>query len=173
MAQRYYGNPEVKMKVEQPYAAIPIVREVVDRVEIAALVEEVYSWLERRGIEPEGRPFCRFWVMGGVEERFHIEVGVPIARMTAGDDRVIGSFIPGGSYASVVHMDSTAYMEETCYALQKWAQEEGLELDKRYEGDTEIWNGRFEFYPAIPVDDEEIGGAGAEIAFLLRRDAAA
>lgn len=173
MAQRYFENPEVKMKIEQPYAAIPVVRGVLDRVEIAALVEEVYSWLERRGIEAEGRPFCRFWVMGGVEEQFHIEVGVPIARMTAGDDRVLGSFIPGGTYATVIHKETAAYMEGTYHALQKWAEEEGLELDKRYEEDTEIWNGRFEFYSSIPVEDVEIGGAGTEIAFLLMRDAAA
>lgn len=173
MAQRLFEGPEVILKIEQPYVAIPIIREVLDRDEIAAMVEEVYSWLKRRKIEPAGKPFCRYWVMGGVEEKFNLEVGIPIARMAAGDERVIASFIPGGSYATAVHLGSADFIEDSSYALQKWAQDEGLELDKRYEEDTEIWNGRFEFYPAVPEEGIVLTEKGMEIAFLLMRDAAA
>lgn len=173
MAQKLFDDPEVVTKVEQPYAAIPIISEVLDREEIAALVEEVYSWLKRRKIEPDGKPFCRYWVMGGVEEKFNFEVGVPIAKMITGDNRVVGSFIPGGSYAAAVHRGSADYIEDSSYALEKWAEDEGLELDKRYEGDTEIWNGRFEFFPVIPEKGTILNDEGMEIAFLLMRDDAA
>ena len=173
MTKGLVEGPEVKSRIEQPYAAIPVVRSVLDRVEIAALAEEVYRWLNHRGIEPDGNPFCRFWIMGGVEEQFHMEVGIPIARMTAGDHRVTASVIPGGTYAAAVHKGAADHMEDTCYALQKWALDEGLELDRRYEEDTEIWNGRFEFYPAIPQNAEEFSEMDVEIAFLLMRDDAA
>ena len=173
MAQILFEGQQVIMKIEQPYAAIPIIREVLDREEIAALVEEVYSWLKRKRIEPAGKPFCRYWVMGGVEEKFSLEVGIPIARMISGDERVIGSFVPGGSYAATVHRGSAEFIEDSAYALQKWAVDEGLELDKRYEGDTEIWNGRFEFFPVVPEEGFILSEEGMEIAFLLTRDEAA
>lgn len=173
MMQELFDGPKVDTKKEQPYVAIPVEMEILDREIIAALVEEVYSWLKRRRIEPDGKPFCRYWVMGGVEEKYQLEVGLPVARMAAGDDRVIASFIPGGSYASGLHYGTAEYLADSSYALEKWAQDEGLELDKRYEEDTEIWNGRFEFYPAIPDEDTADGEIWVEIAYLLMRDDAA
>lgn len=93
--------------------------------------------------------------------------------MVSGDERVITGFIPGGSYATATHKGHPDYLEDSLYALEQWAEEEGLELDKRYEGDTEIWNGRFEFYPAIPKDGESFNDMEVEIAYLLMRDDAA
>jgi len=173
MTQKLFVGPKVETRIEQPYVAIPIEMEILDREEIAALMEEVYSWMKRRKIEPAGKPFCRYWVMGGVEEKFNFEVGLPIARMAEGDNRVIASFIPGGTYASGHHHGTVDYLDDSSYVLEKWAQDEGLELDKRYEGDTEIWNGRFEFYPAIPEGDITFTEIVVEIAYLLMRDAAA
>ncbi len=173
MAQPIFDGPEVKMKTEQPYAAIPIVREVMDREEIGNLVKEVYNWLKRRHIKPDGKPFCRYWVMGGVEEKFNLEVGIPIAKMTISDGKVVASVIPGGSYATAVHRGSADYIEDSSYALEKWAEDEGLDLDKRYEEDTEIWNGRFEFYPVVPEEGIMLSYEGMEIAYLLLRDGAA
>ena len=173
MRQKLFDGPKVETRIEQPYVAIPIEMEILDREEIAALVEEVYSWVKRRKIEPEGNPFCRYWVMGGVEEKFTLEVGLPISKMAEGDERVIASFIPGGAYASAHHHGTAEYLVDSSYALEKWAQDEGLALDKRYEGDTEIWNGRFEFYPAIPDGEVTLREIVVEIAYLLMRDAAA
>lgn len=173
MTQRLIDGPTVELRKEQPYAAIPIEMDILDREVIAALVEEVYSWLKRKGIAPDGKPFCRYWVMGGVEEKFSLEVGVPIERMVAGNDRIVASFIPGGSYVSAVHHGNAALLDDSCYALEKWAEEEGLDLDKRYEEHTEIWNGRFEFYTANAADSNALYGKDVEIAFLLMRDDAA
>ena len=173
MTQRLFEGPRVGTMKERPYVAIPIEVDILDRNEIAALVEEVYSWIKRKKIEPDGKPFCRYWVMGGVEEKFNMEVGIPIASMAEGDERIVASYIPGGVYASALHHGATDYLSDTSFALEKWAQDEGLELDKRYEGDTEIWNGRFEFYPAIPDEGFNLEGIAVEIAYLLMRDAAA
>lgn len=173
MPQRVFECPEVKIKTEQSYIGIPLIREVLDRVEIAELINEVFNWLQRKRIEPVGKAFCRYWVVGGIEEKFNLEVGVPIGRMAAGDDRVIASFIPGGSYAIAMHHGSADTIENSAYALEKWTKDEGLELDKRYEQETEIWNGRFDFFHTIAEDDKVSGDVSLEIAYLLMRDDAA
>lgn len=173
MMQELFDGPRVDTKKEQAYVAIPVEMAILDREIIAALIEEVYSWIKRRGIEPDGKPFCRYWIMGGVEEKYQLEVGLPVARMAAGDERVIASFIPGGAYATALHHGTADYLADSSYALEKWAVDEGLELDKRYEEDTEIWNGRFEFYPAISEGDTAFEEMVVEIAYLLMRDDAA
>ncbi|MFD1031290.1 GyrI-like domain-containing protein [Metaplanococcus flavidus] len=173
MTQRLFEGQKVEIKEEKPYIAIPVEMEILDRGEIAALVEEVYSWLKRRKIEPAGQPFCRYWVMGGVEEKFSLEVGIPVERMISGDERIVASFIPGGSYAFAVHKGTTEYLDDTSYALEKWAEDEGLELDKRYEGETEIWNGRFEFFEYQTNEGSHDQSDIVEVAFLLMRDIAA
>lgn len=75
MAPKFSGGPKVEEKREQPYVAIPLEAEVLDWEEVEALVDEVYRWLKKHRIEPVGEPFYRYWVIGGVEEKYSFEVG--------------------------------------------------------------------------------------------------
>ncbi|RLQ86618.1 GyrI-like domain-containing protein [Planomicrobium sp. Y74] len=172
MTTKISEGPKVETRREQPYVAIPLEVEFLDWDQVRGLIDEVYKWLKHHKIEAVGEPFYRYWVIGGIEEEFNLEVGVPIERMVSGDEHVITGFIPGGNYATAKHKGHPDYLEDSLYALEQWAVDEGLELDKRYEGDTEIWNGRFEFYLDKP-GASRLEEMTIEIAFLLMRDDAA
>jgi RNA polymerase sigma factor (sigma-70 family) len=78
-------------------------QELLARYVDAALVGEVIGWLSRQGIEFAGAPFFRYWTIGDMDREFDLEVGVPVASVVSGDERVIAGFIPSGSYATMVH----------------------------------------------------------------------
>jgi hypothetical protein len=50
---------------------------------------------------------------------------------------------------------------------------EGLQFDKRWEEEEEIWNGRFEFYLIDSQNEPDPAKWEIELAFLLMRDEAA
>lgn len=173
MTKMYISEPEVIIRPEQPYVAIPIQVTLKEWEKTVELITEIFGWLQQNRLEAAGPPFYRYWCIGNEEEDFHVEVGVPISRMVAGDDRVIGSFIPGGSYATAIHTGHPDQLPYSLEALEDWALEEELELDKRWEGKDEIWNGRFEFYITDPASQPDLYKWRIEIAYLLVRDEAA
>lgn len=173
MSYKYINEPRVEVRTEQPYVAIPIQVTLKNWAQTTVLLPELYDWLHAKGIEPAGEPFYRYWCIGSNEAEFSLEVGVPVERMLAGDERVIASFIPGGSYATALHQGHPDQLEQSLKQLEEWAEKEVLEIDKRFEGHDEIWNGRFEFYLTDPEIEPDLYKWQIEIAFLLLRDDAA
>lgn len=173
MAHKFINEPIVEWRMEQPYVAIPVQTTLREWGKTAVLVPEIYAWIEKMGIKPVGAPFYRYWCIGGEDEEYTMEVGVAVEHMVSGDERVIASSIPGGSYAVAVHRGNPDILEDSLRELDKWAQEEGLEFDKRWEEEEEIWNGRFEFYLTDPDVEPDPAKWQIELAFLLMRDEAA
>jgi effector-binding domain-containing protein len=173
MAQKHIKEPTVELRTEQPYVAIPIQAALGDWARTAVLVPEIFDWLHKKGIKPAGAPFYRYWCIGSEDTEFSLEVGVPIERMVAGDERVIASFIPGGSYATAVHQGHPDQLVHSLKELEEWTAREELDIDKRWEAEEEIWNGRFEFYLTDPEAEPDLFKWEIEIAFLLLRDDAA
>ncbi|MGK7376242.1 GyrI-like domain-containing protein [Planococcus sp. 1R117A] len=173
MTYKYINEPTVELRMEQPYVGIPIQATLKDWAKTTVLLPEIYDWLNAKGIEPTGEPFYRYWCIGNDDTEYSLEVGVPIERMASGDDRVIASFIPGGSYATAVHHGHPDQLEHSLKALEEWTAREELEIDKRWEEDEVIWNGRFEFYLTDPELEPDLFKWKIEIAFLLLRDDAA
>jgi effector-binding domain-containing protein len=97
------GEPKVEVRAEQPYVAIPIKTTLREWGRANALVGEVFEWLGQKGVEPAGPPFFRYWVIGDLDNKFEIEVGVLVRSAVSGDGRVISGSVPGGSYATLVH----------------------------------------------------------------------
>ncbi|MBD8013515.1 GyrI-like domain-containing protein [Planococcus wigleyi] len=173
MGQKYISEPFVEERAEQPYVGIPIVAGLSEWDEVNGLVGELFDWLKKRGIKPAGAPFFRYWCMGDSEGKYKMEVGVPVKRMVSVDERVVASYIPGGSYVRALHKGHPDELEKSLDALEQWALLEGLDIDKRWEGEDEIWNGRFEFYVTDPETEPDLNKWAIEIAFLLMRDDAA
>lgn len=173
MAHKFIREPVVELRAEQPYVAIPVQATLREWGKTAALVSEIFDWIDKKGLEPVGAPFYRYWCIGGLDEEFTLEVGVPIEHMVAGDDRVVASSIPGGSYATAMHRGHPDMLAGSLEGLEKWAKTEGLEFDKRWEEEEEIWNGRFEFYLTDPETEPDPAKWEIELAFLLMRDEAA
>jgi hypothetical protein len=89
------NEPKVEVRAEQPYVAIPIKVTLREWGMANALVGEVIGWLGQRGLALSGAPFFRYWVIGDMDEKFVIEVGVPVESAVPGDGRVIAGSIPG------------------------------------------------------------------------------
>lgn len=173
MLQKYISEPFVAERTEQPYVGIPILAGLSEWEEVNGLVGELFEWLKTQGTKPAGAPFFRYWCMGDSEGKYNMEVGVPVKRMVAGDRRVVVGYIPGGSYVTAMHKGHPENLEKSLEALEQWAMQEGLDIDKRWEGEAEIWNGRFEFYVTDMEVEEDLNKWAIEIAFLLLGDDAA
>ncbi|MGI2327539.1 GyrI-like domain-containing protein [Planococcus sp. YIM B11945] len=171
--KRHITEPVVEMRPEQPYAGIAIQATLAEWGKVNELIEEIFKWLVAKELEPAGALFYRYWIIGNEEEQFHVEVGVPIERMIVGDERVIASSLPGGAYVTALHHGHPDGLDQSFAELEKWAQKEGLELDKRYEGETEIWNGRFECYLSDPSIEPDLNRWEIQLSFLLMPDDAA
>ena len=173
MLQKYISEPLVEERTEQPYVGISVLAGLSEWEEVNGLVGELFEWLKSQNIKPAGAPFFRYWCMGDSEGKYKMEVGVPVKRMVTGDRRVVIGYIPGGSYATAMHKGHPENLEKSLEALEQWTMEEGLDIDKRWEGEAEIWNGRFEFYVNDFETEKDLNNWAIRIAFLLLGDDAA
>ncbi|ALS77967.1 GyrI-like domain-containing protein [Planococcus kocurii] len=173
MVQKYISEPFVEERTEQPYVGISVLAGSSEWEAINRLVGELFDWLKVNNSKPAGAPFFRYWCMADSNGNYKMEVGVPVKRMVTGDHHVVVGYIPGGSYATALHKGHPDHLEKSLIALEEWAVQEGLDIDKRWEGRDEIWNGRFEFYVTDADRQTDLNNWAIEIAFLLVRDDAA
>ena len=96
-------EPVAKVRAEQPYVSIPIEVNLKEWGKANALVEVIITWLDEKGVQPNGAPFYRYLVIGNTDKKFKLEIGVPITSPMFGDDRVSTGTIPAGKYATFVH----------------------------------------------------------------------
>jgi DNA gyrase inhibitor GyrI len=133
--------------------------------------ERVFEWLGQKGVECAGQPpFFRYWVIGDMDNKFELEVGVPVRNAVSGDGRVIAGSIPGGTYATLVHTGHPDRLIHSLTALQDWGISQGLEWNNRREGNDEVWGGRFEFYLTNPAEQPDLEQWSIEIAYQVRDD---
>ncbi|WP_255472887.1 GyrI-like domain-containing protein [Planomicrobium sp. CPCC 101079] len=170
---RYISEPFVEELLETPYLGIAIQATLLEWGKVIELAEELVDWLEKRGVEPAGPLFYRYWIIGNEKEAYHLEVGIPVERPIAGDEQILSSMIPGGSYVTAVHQGHPDHLAKSLNELEIWAKKEELELDKRWEGEIEIWNGRFESYLTNPDTEPDPNKWEIRISYLLLRDDAA
>ncbi|HEV7652319.1 MAG TPA: GyrI-like domain-containing protein [Actinophytocola sp.] len=157
------SEPTVLERTEQPYVAIPIRATLREWGEVNALVPEVYGWLAARGITPAGAVFFRHSVVGGFDEKFSVEVGVPVAEPVEGDGRVLAGAKPAGRYVVAVHRGHPDGIAKSHLALVEWAGEHGVELAK----DGEVWGGMYESYGTDPAVEPDMDEWETELAYLV------
>ena len=158
------SEPTVLERTEQPYVAIPIRATLREWGEVNALVPEVYGWLAARGIAPAGAVFYRHHVIGGVDEKFSVEVGVPVAEPVEGDGRVLAGAKPAGRYVVDVHHGHPDGIAKAHLALVDWAARHDVPLAK----DGDVWGGLFESYLSDPEVEPDLGKWETELAYLVR-----
>lgn len=115
-------------------------------------------------------PFFRYWIIGGEEKRFQLEVGAPIEREVAGDDRLRASRVPAGSCATVVHVGHPDRLEKSLARLEGWIENRGLQVAPHTRNGEVVWDGRFEFYPTDPTVEPDRERWEIEVAYLLASD---
>lgn len=149
------NEPKVeKIEVDRPYVSIPIEVTLQEWNEATPLVGEVIAWTVQNNVEIVGAPFFKYEVVGSYENKFRIEVGVPVGNVVQGDGRVKAGFIQAGTYVSLLHEGHPDHMHLSHQAIEDWATEQGLEWDIKQDGDEhEVWGGRFEFYLTNPTEE--------------------
>lgn len=162
------NEPVTGGRAEQQYVSIPIEINQKEWEKANTLVGEILAWLRENEVQPSGAPFFRYLVIGDTEEKFKIEVGVPIMSPIFGDDRVITGTIPAGKYATLVHNGHPDSIGNSFTALEEWAKKHDLKWDNQMEGKEEVWGGRFEFYLTDPAVEPNLDKWSTEIAYKIK-----
>lgn len=162
------GEPRVEVRAKRSYIAFPVEVNLNEWDKANALFGELFEWLNKKRLQPNGTPFFRYWTIGDSTQKFKLEVGIPVVNATFGDKRVIADTMPEGKYVIITHKGHPDRIHETVNMLEEWTEERGLILDKRVEGNEETWGGRFEYYLTDPQGEPDLTKWSIEIAFKLQ-----
>jgi effector-binding domain-containing protein len=155
-------EPTLETRPEQPYASIPVKATFREWGEVNALVPELFAWLG--DTPPAGAPFYRYHVIGGHEDQFDLEVGLPLTSPTRGTARIRPGSKPAGTYAVLVHEGHPDTIANTHLALVKWAADNDIELAKK----DNTWEALFESYLTNPEEESDLNNWRTELAYLTR-----
>jgi effector-binding domain-containing protein len=161
-------EPRIEARAERSYIAIPIEVTLKEWGKVNALFAELFEWLNQKGLQPNGAPFFRYWVIGDENKKFKLEVGIPIVNATFGDERVIAGTTPEGKYVIIDHKGHPDRIHETFNLLEDWSENRGISWDKKIADNEEVWGGRFEYYLTDPAIEPDLNKWSIEIAFKIR-----
>lgn len=160
------AEPAVVARSEQPTVGISGAVTMRTIPAIADRFPEVFGWLAARGIEPAGAPFLRYHVIDASGELV-IEAGVPVAEPVDGDGDVRPGVLPGGRYATIVHIGRPDELMGVTALLLDWAAAQGLSWDATGTDAGERWGCRLEIFHSDPAVVPEPADWETELAFRL------
>lgn len=160
-------EPKIDNRTEQIYAGI---RQNVTPQEmggniIPELIGEVAGWLKQHGIEPQGAPFMRYYVID-MANTMDVEIGFPVAKPITGDDRVKPGVLPAGRYASLVYTDVTKGYEGNG-VLIGWAEKNKIQWDRWDDPKGDAFRSRYEIFIDGPEDDPDPTNWRTEVAIKV------
>jgi effector-binding domain-containing protein len=132
---------------------------------IPQLLGEVFAWLGHHDVVPAGAPFMRFHVIN-MKSKMDIELGVPVASVVPGDDRVTAAVLPAGRYAALVYTGVANGMAGN-KALLDWGAEKGLVWDTYVAEYGDGFSARFESYLTDPAVEPSPAKWDTEVAIRL------
>jgi hypothetical protein len=121
-------EPQVQQRTAEPYLAIHA--RVTTEAEFRRAADRgfpaLFGWLGEHGVEPAGPIFIRY-----AADPAEIELGVPVAPGTSGDERVQAAELPAGRWATFLHVGPYTHVSEPDLAaahagLQAWMDAQGL-----------------------------------------------
>jgi effector-binding domain-containing protein len=160
-------QPQVEERAPQPYVAIPLSVSMKDGFgeEVASGFAELFEWLKQQGVDPAGAPFIRFLVID-MEGDLEIELAVPVAEGVPGDVSVRADVLPGGRYATLLHVGPYDGLVATNAALQDWAERQGIVFDSWDTDEGSAWRGRVEHYLTDDSTEADPSKREVEVAYL-------
>ncbi len=132
---------------------------------IPQLIDEVFGWLGKHNIEPDGAPIMRYYVID-MATKMDVEIGVPVAKPVTGDDRVKAQVLPAGRYASLIYTGVENGMEGN-KVLIDWAKEKGIEWDRWDDPKGDAFRCRYEVFIDGPADDPNPSNWDSEVAIKV------
>jgi effector-binding domain-containing protein len=160
-------DPQIQERAAQHYAAIPVTV-TMDGLPgaIDSAFSELFGWLASQGIPPAGAPFIRYVVIDMAGE-LQVEMAVPVAGPITGSGRIQPGTLPAGRYAVLRHTGPYDGLVASNAALQRWAQEQGIELDTWDTAQGSAWRGRAEHYLTDPSQEPDPAKLETDIAYLI------
>ena len=167
-------EPRVAERPPTPYVGVTQTVTMTTIAEIADQIPRVIESAVALGLTPAGAPFLRYDVIDMARE-LAIEAGIPLA-----DDVPPGTplgdleagVLPGGRYATVVHVGHPATLADATGSLLRWAADAGLTFDVRTDERGDVWGCRLESYLTDPRDEPDMSRWETELAFRLAGDPA-
>jgi len=154
-------------RTAQPYVAIKarVSMQTIGTI-LPELHPQVFAWLRERDIPPAGAPFWKYNLID-MSREMEVEVGVPVAAVADGDDRVLAGVLPPGRYATLRYTGHPDGLFDATVSLLKWAKEQDLTWDVRQTPDGEKWTSRLEIYETDPVVEPDLSKWVTHLAFRL------
>ena len=161
------NEPQIQERTAQHYAGIPV---TVTMDGLSAAVDSTFSELFPRlashGIPPAGAPLIRYLVIDMAGE-MQIEMGVPVAAPITASGRIQPGTLPGGRYAVLRHTGPYDGLVASNAALERWAQEHGIEFDTWNTPQGSAWRGRAEHYLTDPSQEPDPAKLETDVAYLI------
>ncbi len=91
-------------------------------------IEELYAYLERRGIPAAGPDFCAYPYPEGCTDDFAADACVPVESSVEGEGRVAVGVLPAGPVACTVHVGPYEELHLAFEAVLTWIHEHGHDI---------------------------------------------
>lgn len=162
-------DPTIIERAEQPYVGIKLtvpMRSI--GMEAPPLIGELFGFLGRNGIEPEGAPFFKYDVID-MERDMQLTVGIPVEAPAEGDDRVRGGTLPAGRFATLTYVGDvrgTGLVDATI-ALLDWGKSNDVKWDRHAVDAGDAWACRLEVYESDPSEEPDASKWRTDLVFKL------
>ena len=143
-------EPQVQVRPAQPYVGVRRTVTMSTISEVADRIPDLMGLVAQQGVEP-GAPFLRYLVID-MERALVIEAGVPVPDATAvrPQGEAFSAELPAGRYAVARHHGHPDDLLGATAELLRWADEQGLEWDRRDSAEGDVWGCRLELYLSDP-----------------------
>ena len=127
--------PKISVEVVEVYEVTMVsVKDSVPMDQISMKMGEMFGEilgvLQSNDVEVRSNPLCVYHTWDQENGVTVMEAGIPILKATEinVEGRVETSSIPAGNAAKAIHMGSYSNLDRTHYAIDEWAQENGIEF---------------------------------------------
>jgi hypothetical protein len=167
MEGKMLTNPTIFIREPMSFAAMLItVKQPEIGIVAPPLVDQVISWIERRGGEVAGRSFFNYPRCFS-DGRMEIVVGVPTQDLLEADDEALTGTLPGGRYASLTANVPYDHLHHANRVLGDWAQREGYAPEGQAANGGWVGRTQLEIYH-LDAHEHPSGLPVTEIAVKLR-----
>lgn len=159
------SEPKLEDRAEQSYVGIRTqVPPSKFKKIIPQFLDELFGWLNQRGVPPAGAPFMRYHVIN-MAGNMDVELGVPIAAAVEGDERVTPGVIPAGRYAALVYSGVTGIKGNK--ALIDWAVKNNIRWDRWDDPNGDAFRSRIEWFVTDPDEEPDRKKWETEVAIKV------
>ena len=117
---------ELKEQPAQPALSIRTRAAVQDLPQVfGKAYGAIMQYLGELGEQPAGMPFAAYYNMD--MQNLDIEIGFPVSRQLPDKDGIQASQLPGGKWATVLHIGPYDQVTPAYNALSQWTKDNGYE----------------------------------------------